>query len=169
MADNYVSLTMALPKSEVPERLASLEDLALIYKEGQALYSFSRKNWLSYAIEICASHYGFPRLLYLSQLASLLQPAEAHLAAEDLSSLLKAIERDPASLSELLQQDAWSVAEIRSILEADASPWGPLIESDDGDELPYLLSFLVSQLALLRYAAERHLYVAFTQSSPYAY
>jgi hypothetical protein len=55
------------------------------------------------------------------------------------------------------------------MLEAEASPWGPLIESDDGDELPYLLSFLASQLALLRHAVDRHLYVAFAQSSPYAY
>lgn len=169
MADNYVSLTMALPKSEVPQRLASLEDLALIYKDGEALYSISRKNWLTYAVEACASHYGFPRLSYLSQLTSLLGPVEANLAAGELSNLLQAIEQDPASLSELLGQNAWSAHEIRAILQADASPWGPLLESDDGDELPYLLSFLASQLALLRYSVERNLYVAFTQSSPDSY
>lgn len=166
MANTYVSLTMALPKNEVPERLTSLEELALIYKEGEALSSFSRKNWLIDAVEACATHYGFSGLSYLSQGVSVLSPTEATLAAEALSGLLKAIAQDPASLCELLRQNAWSAREIRAILQADASPWGPLIESDDGDELPYLLSFLASQLALLRYSVEHNFHLAFAQTSP---
>lgn len=166
MANYYASITMALPSDEVPERLSSLEDLSSIYKVGEALDTWSRKNWLIYAVEACASHYGFPRLSYLSQLASLLSPAEASLAAQELSGLLKAIEQNPASLSELLGQDAWSEQEIKAMLQVEASPWGPLVETDDGDELPYLLSFLASQLALLRNAVVQNLYVAFAQSTP---
>lgn len=166
MADVYVSLSMALPRDEVPEGLDSLEVLASIYKPGAALYSFSRKNWLIYAVECCAAHYGFPRLAYLSQVTSVLDPVDADLAAKELQSLLRAVDDDPASLVALLGQDAWSTQEIRAILQADSSPWGPLIESDDGDELPYLLSFLMSQQALLRYAVERDLHVAFAQTAP---
>lgn len=165
MADYYVSVTMALPKDEVPERLECLEDLTAIYKDGQALISYSRKNWLICAVEVCATHYGFPRLAYLSQATSLLGPTEAGLAAQDLGNLLEAIGANPAALSEQLGQNAWPDQEIRAMLQADASPWGPLVESDDGDELPYLVSFLVSHLALLRYAVARDLHVAFAQTS----
>ena len=166
MANYYVSITMAPPKGEVPERLASLDDLSLIYKVGEALDTWSRKNWLIYAVEACASHYDLPRLSYLSHLTSVLSPTEANLAAQELSSLLKALEQDPAWLSELLGQDAWSAQEIKAMLNVEASPWGPLVETDDGDELPYLLSFLASQLDLLRYAVRQDLYVAFAQSTP---
>lgn len=166
MADTYVSLTMALPEGEVPERLDSLEDLSSIYKEGEALVSFSRKNWLIDAVETCAAHYGSPRLSYLSPATSLLNPAEAELAARELGDLLQAIERNPTSLSVLLGQDAGSDQDIRAMLQMDASPWGPLAESDDGDELHYLLSFLACQRALLRYAVERKLHVAFAQTAP---
>jgi hypothetical protein len=155
---------MALPKGEVPEQLASLAELAAIYKIGEALDTWSRRNWLFYAVDLCASHYGFPRLSYLNQQAAVLNPIEANLAAQELSSLLIAIKEDPASLSELLGQDAWSIHEIKAMLHVQASPWGPLVETDDGDELPYLLSFLVSQLALLQHAIDRNLYVAFAQS-----
>lgn len=169
MADYYVSITMALPKNEISERLTALDDLALIYKAGQALDTYSRKNWLIYAVECCASHYGFARLAYLSQAASVLDPAEARLVAQEIDGLLKAIEQDPASLAGLLGQDAWSDQEIKAMLQVDASPWGPLVETDDGDELPYLLSFLVAQLALLRHAIARNWYVAFAQTSPDTY
>lgn len=166
MADYYVSITMALPRDEVPERLAAFEDLSSIYRIGEALDTWSRRNWLIYAVELCSSHYGCPRLSYMSQLTALLAPAEANLVAQELGNLLKTIEQDPGSLSKLLQQDAWSDQELKDMLQVEASPWGPLVETDDGDELIYLVSFFVSLLALLKYASTQNLYVAFAQSTP---
>ena len=86
--------------------------------------------------------------------------------AQELGNLLKTIEQDPGSLSKLLQQDAWSDQELKDMLQVEASPWGPLVETDDGDELIYLVSFFVSLLALLKYASTQNLYVAFAQSTP---
>lgn len=166
MADSYASLAMALPKDEIPERLECLEDLIPLYKDGASLHSISRKNWLIYAVEECAAHYRCPRLAYLSPSASVLSPAEATLAAEEITTLLKTIERDPASLSRLLGQDAWPDDEIVAMLQVEPSPWGPLVDSDDGDDLPYLVSFLVCQNALLRHAAEHNLHFAFAQTAP---
>lgn len=166
MANSYASLAMALPKDEIPEHFECLEDLIPLYKDGASLHSISRKNWLIYAVEECAAHYRCPRLAYLSPSASVLSPAEAMLAAEEISTLLKAIERDPASLTTLLRQDGWSNEEITAVLQAGASPWGPLIDSDDGDDVPYLVSFLVCQNALLRHAAEHNLHFAFAQTAP---
>lgn len=166
MADYYVSLTMALPKHAVPQRLEALEDLTAIFKVGEALDSYSRRNWLIHAVELCASHYGAPRLSYLSQVATALDPHEADVAAQELKAVLLAIEQAPSSLAGLLGQDAWSDDEIRAMVQAEASPWGPLVDSDDGDELPYLVSFLVSQRALLRHAVEHDLCVAFAQTAP---
>lgn len=166
MANSYASLAMALPKDEIPERLECLEDLIPLYKDGASLHSISRKNWLIYAVEECAAHYGCLRLAYLSQSASVLSPAEATLVAEEISTLLKTIERDPASLTTLLRQDGWSNEEITAVLQADASPWGPLVDSDDGDDVPYLVSFLACQYALLRHAAQHNLHFAFAQTAP---
>jgi len=50
------------------------------------------------------------------------------------------------------------------MLHEHVSPWGPLAESDDGDELPYLLSFLKAQQALLELAASKGLHVVQAQS-----
>lgn len=166
MANYYVSITMALPRDAIPEPLTGLEDLAAIYRAGAALDSHSRKNWLIYAVEQCASHYGAARLSFMSQVTSILDPTDANLAAQELAEVLVRIEQSPASLSALLRQDAWTEDEIRAMLRVDASPWGPLTESDDGDELPYLVSFLVAQLALLRFAVAKKLYVAFAQTAP---
>ena len=169
MASEYVSITMTLPQEELPERLESLEDLSSIYKEGETLVSFSRKNWLMNSVEACAVHFGCPRLSYLRQVTSHLEPADADRAATEMAGMLKAIDQNPASLSELTGQDSMSDQEIRFMLQTDASPWGPLAESDDGDELHYLLSFLMCQLALLRHAVARNLHVAFAQTSPDVY
>lgn len=167
MANYHASITMALPKGEVPEPLSSLDDLSPLWKPGEALASVSRKNWLIYAVGECALHYGCPRLSYLSQPGSVLDPVEADRTAQELNSLLKAIEQNPPSLCVLLSQDAWSPEEIRALLRTDAVPWGPLVDPDgEGEELPYLLSFLVCQLAILRHAANRNLFVAFAQSTP---
>ena len=65
----------------------------------------------------------------------------------------------------LLQQDAWPAEDLLAILTAPASPWGPLRESDDGDDLPYLLSFLCALVALLQHASQRNLHVVFAQTS----
>ena len=162
---NYcASITIPLPKDEVPQQFESLLDLTSLYKVGEALDTYSRRNWLSYAVQECASRYGLKGLSYLSRQAVVLSPKESESAATGLSNLLLAIAQDPSSLPALLEQDAWSNEEIHTMLQADASPWGPLYESDDGDELPYLLSFLKCQMALLRYASSHGLHVAYAQS-----
>ena len=164
MANYYASLTRALREDEVPKGISSLEDFTRYYKPAESLTTYSRGNWLSWAIERCASAYELQGICYLTAPAAVLSPLEVVRVAGQLESLLQGITLAPGKLIELLQQDAWSEEELRAVLQSPASPWDPLRESDDGDDPPYLLSFLCAHLALLQYAIERNLYVVFART-----
>ena len=164
MPNYYASLTMAMTLSRVPKKLKSLEDLTPLFKPGEALDTYSRRNWLSLAFERCATHYGFGRLSYLSQSAAVLNPPDVQIAAREIANLLVAIEANLHAFAALFGLDDGLIAELEAALQAPASPWGPLPHSDDGDELHYLISALKAHMALLNHADNNGLCVVHAQT-----
>ena len=165
MSNDYASLTLLMPAGQIPDPLASLEDLAPHCTSNEALAWISRRDWMSWAIELCIASYAKPGLSYLVAPAAVLQPREATAAAQELESLLDMIAKDPRSLARHLQQDGWTEEELLAVVKTPVGPWGPLRESDEGDDLPYLLSYLCAHLALLKHASTTKLCVVFARTS----
>lgn len=159
MASIVASLTMALPEEQVPDSVASLDDLSPLYKDGESLVTHSRSNWLQWAIHQTEQAYGQQGLRFLAAPAATLTPAAVATALHDLDTTLAAIRREPQTLLDLLLPTGEPAEILLNALDAPVGAWGPLYESDDGDEPAYLISFLCALRALLQLAAEQNLHV----------
>lgn len=159
MASYSASLTMALPAEQVPESVASLDDLSPLYKPGESLISNSRSNWLQWAIQQTDEAYGLEGLGFLAAPGATLPPAHVATALHALDAILAAIRREPQTLLKRLFPTDEPSEILLEALDTPVGAFGPLHESDDGDEPAYLISFLCALRALLHSAADSNLYV----------
>lgn len=163
MSTVYSSVTLALPYGTVPAAASSMQDLTPLFEIGNGLASGSRSNWLCGALWATVRHFQADRLHFLNKSFASLNRNEIKEACEELSSVLARMRNQPETLGGLVALDDDYKAQVVRALSEQVSDWGSVPMVNDGDDYPYLVSFLVRLLALLSHALSADLQITYAQ------
>lgn len=163
MSSSYLSLTLALEGEVVPVSIGDLNDIGPLFQPDNGLVTSSRSNWLCGALWRLCSHFKAKPLSFLCRTSAVLTPPDVGEARQCLFQVLETLRACPDVLFELMNQTAWPAANLLHYLNDNPSPWGGVPALDEGDDIPYLIAFLVRLLALLEHADTEAKWVVYAQ------
>lgn len=158
-------VTTCLRPSEVPPRLASLDDVASIkFDEAITAYTFSRNGWLNNCLEELASLGHVAPLPTGQSPAVVLQSGDLHRFTTDLKAYLGRVSREPrllpavaleqSSEAELSRSSGLAPASLQAALDALADAKS---RDEEAEGVETLVCQLWCQLRLAEHAAANNL------------
>jgi hypothetical protein len=161
MANTTSYLTIPLSPDRVPATMSSLLDVTALFDPETSLGGASRRDALGAMMRRVVDDQGLAHLDYLDAPASALPPPRIDAAIADLRRLLQRWRDDPREPLRITGHDWPDAADIPALLDEPASLWP---DTEDGDDVPYLIAFLKGHLQVLEAAREQGLWVVHARS-----
>jgi len=161
MANTTSFLTIPLPVDRVPATMSSLLDVTALFDPETSFGGESRRDAVGWMVGRVVDDYGLAHLGYLNALASALSPPQIEAAIADLQSILQRWRDDPREPLRITGHDWPDAADIPALLDEPASLWP---DTEDGEDVPYLIAFLKGHLRVLLAAREQGLRVLHARS-----
>lgn len=164
MAIDYWTFTVAVHKDEIPPKFNSISDLTVQNAEDRPHcigYSHRTPDLLNLLKTIVIA-YNKQHIGYLTEPVATLDTERIRNAIDDFESLLIGFEKDQYRIMECVEQE-WPEHKVIEALHLPAIS-NPQPAWDYGADLPYIIAYLKSHLAVLKTANMENLYVLHVQS-----
>ena len=153
--------TIPLPADRVPATMSSLQDVTALFDPETSFGGASRRDAIGWMTGRVVADYGLAHLGHLAAAASALSPSQVDDAIVDVQAILARWRDDPREPLRITGHDWPDAADIRALLEEPASLWP---DTEEGEDVPYLIAFLKGHLHVLLAAREQGLWVVHARS-----
>jgi hypothetical protein len=162
MASDYWTISIAVDKEEVPINFQSINDFPKGNERSMSIGYSHRTPDLLIALRSIVESYQKSHLAYLYEPATVVDPIAIQRAIADINSLLHSFEQDAQKIMRCIDQE-WPEQKIFEALHLPATPH-PEPALEYGADLPYVIAYFKSHLAVLTSAQNAERYVLHVQS-----